>query len=74
MFEREYALLDGVKIFIDPNQLDKYYAESYFLYRNHLNHLFRRIKIFQSYSNSNRKEYFKSLIEANRKNALYCFA
>ena len=70
MFEREYALLDGVKIFIDPNQLDKYYAESYFLYRNHLNHLFRRIKIFQSYSNSNRKEYFKSLIEANRKNAL----
>ncbi len=65
MFAKEKNVLGDVTIYIDENKLPTYYAESYFLYKNHLNYLSQKINKYKSYENSSqRKDYFKELNKA----------
>lgn len=71
MLNRKPVLINGVRIFIKKSDLDNYYAESYFLYKNHLNYLVKKIETFQLHkSNNKRQEYFDTLIEAYKQNAI----
>ena len=69
MFTKEEVNIDNVSIFINKEQLSNYYAESYYLYRNHLNHHSQKISKFKSYENNNeRKKFFSLLKEAYLQN------
>lgn len=69
MFTKEEINIDGVPIYINKEQLLNYYAESYFLYRNHLNHLSQKVNKFKSYeNNSERKKFFSLLKKAYLQN------
>ena len=70
MLLKKTNTLDSVSIHIDESQLPNYYAESYFLYKNHLNYLFLKLNKYKSYqTNSERKEYFNLLNNAYIQNA-----
>ncbi len=70
MFTKKRNTLDGVSIYIDDSQLLYYYAESYYLYKNHLNYLVQKINKYKSYkTNSKREEYFHLLSDAYTQNA-----
>ena len=65
MFTKKANTLDGISIYIDESQLSYYYAESYFLYKNHLNYLIHKLNKYKaSLTNSKRKEYFNLLNNA----------
>lgn len=65
MFVKEKFVLDDVTIYIDENKLPNYYAEAYFLYKNHLNFIVQKINKYKSFENSSpRKDYFKALNKA----------
>ncbi|WP_077399150.1 methyltransferase domain-containing protein [Cellulophaga omnivescoria] len=62
--------LDSVSIYLNEYQLSFYYAESYFLYKNHLNYLISRLNKYKSYQeNTERKKYFNLLNDAYSQNA-----
>jgi carnosine N-methyltransferase len=70
MFSKKDKKIDSVSIYIDELQLSYYFAESYYLYKSHLNYLAQKINKYKSYGvNSERKEYFKLLCEAYIQNA-----
>jgi carnosine N-methyltransferase len=70
MLLKKVNTLDSVSIHINKSQLSYYYAESYFLYKNHLNFLIQKLNNYKSYqTNSQRKEYFTLLINAYSQNA-----
>lgn len=70
MFTKKPNYLDGVPIYIDKTKLSNYYAESYYLYKAHLNFLVQSINKFATYeSSNNRTEYFKKLKTAYSQNA-----
>ena len=60
VYNKEFAEIDGVKIFIDD--IDNYLAECYFLLFNH--NKFNEAKLLNYIDQQKRKEYFKILTEA----------
>lgn len=69
MFTKEEINIDGVTIYINKEQLLNYFAESYVLYKNHLNHLSQKISKFETYEhNSKRKKFFTLLKNAYLQN------
>lgn len=70
MFTKKRNTLDNVSIYIEDSNIENYYAESYFLYKNHLNYLLHKINSFTPYkSGGNRNKYFTLLYDAYHQNA-----
>jgi carnosine N-methyltransferase len=70
MLMKETNTLDGVSIHIRDSRISNYYAETYYLYKSHLNYLIQKLNKYKSFqTHTDRKEYFNLLNKAYKQNA-----